>query len=472
MAPRGRRGRGRGREIAVHEPVIGENPVAAPSASTRAATESISLPPDDGTSPGSPTILTESISHLTLSEDEQLAEGRSSESAEPEIIVIKGEEYYRKDALAQKGKGKRKASQIWEEDKGFEIVNVKTGKKHYYCRICLDQLKDPSYKPLVVDGNSSVHTHFLRIHKINKEGMPIREESISTRTSSPALPELVTRFVFDKFKIALIRWVVFCHIAFSQIENRYFQALIFTLSAALVGFLPTRNTMRKWVMEEYEAQKKILKDELRKTRSKVHISFDLWTSPNYYALIAVVGHYIDCDGRRRVRLLGIKNIEGEHSGDNIAGAVLEVIKDYGIGDRVGFFMLDNASSNDVAVDIILRTLYPTMSDAARKRRRLRCLAHITNLVAQAFLLGPKANDVVDEIRQAYSRCDFDKIASIWRKHGALGRLHNIVRYIRLTPQRRQAFRAVVVEEERESWKEFNDLEVNLSTVLSYIYIQH
>jgi hypothetical protein len=65
--------------------------------------------------------------------------------------------------------------------------------------------------------------------------------------------------------------------------------------------------------------------------------------------------------------------------------------------------LDNASSNDVAVDRILHVLYPEMSEGARKRRRLRCLAHVTNLVAKAFYLGPKADDIVTELLAAERR---------------------------------------------------------------------
>ena len=111
----------------------------------------------------------------------------------------------------------------------------------------------------------------------------------------------------------------------------------------------------------------------------------------------------------------------------------------------------------MAVDHILCSLYPGMSAAARKRRRLRCLAHIINLVAKAFLLGPKADDVADELFLAQHQYDFQKLAAIWRKHGPLGRLQNLIRHIRLTPQRREKFKTCQVD--AGSWKEFNMLEV-------------
>lgn len=78
-----------------------------------------------------------------------------------------------------------------------------------------------------------------------------------------------------------------------------------------------------------------------------------------------------------------------------------MIGEYKIGGRVGYLMLDNASSKDKAVDLILRTLYPKMSEKQRKRRRLRCLAHVVNLAAWAFLLGKKADITLEEAGRSW-----------------------------------------------------------------------
>ena len=169
-----------------------------------------------------------------------------------------------------------------------------------------------------------------------------------------------------------------------------------------------------------------MRKELRSTRSNIHLSFDLWTSPNCYAIIAIVAHFIDSKGYRQTKLLAIRQLKGEHSGENIAASVLKVIKEYRIRDRIGFFVLDNAGSNDTAVEHILCSLYPEMSNEARKRRRLRCLLHVTNFVAKAFLLGRKAEDIADELYQAQYHADFKKMSRVWHKFGALGRLHNLI----------------------------------------------
>jgi hypothetical protein len=56
--------------------------------------------------------------------------------------------------LAGKRKGRKKTFPIWKH--GFEIMY---GTRRYYCSLCLDERKDPSYKPLVLDGNSSALAH-------------------------------------------------------------------------------------------------------------------------------------------------------------------------------------------------------------------------------------------------------------------------------------------------------------------------
>ncbi|KAM4060321.1 restless-like transposase [Hirsutella rhossiliensis] len=98
--------------------------------------------------------------------------------------------------------------------------------------------------------------------------------------------------------------------------------------------------------------------------------------------------WIDATGKRRSTVLGMRRVHGEHSGENLGSTVLELLTEYDIGgDQIGYFMLDNASSNDTAVEFILKELCPWMKPQQRRHRRLRCLGHIVNLCCQAFLMG-------------------------------------------------------------------------------------
>ena len=122
-------------------------------------------------------------------------------------------------------------------------------------------------------------------------------------------------------------------------------------------------------------------------------------------------------------------------------------------------MADNAESNDTCIDAVLRALYQNMSVKQRKARQLRCFGHITNLCAQAFIVGKDSEKICKQISTAYRNEDMAAVEKLWRKRGAVGLLHNIVRFIRLTPQRRGFFARIQMG---GSLAEFDSLEVVLA----------
>ena len=176
-----------------------------------------------------------------------------------------------------------------------------------------------------------------------------------------------------------------------------------------------------------------MKKDLKEARSAISISFDLWTSPNAHAVLRVVAHFIDRRGRRRNVVLGLREILGKHSGENQAGILIALFKEYEICGNIGYFMADNAESNDTCIDAVLRALYSNISVKQRKARRLRCFGHIINLCAQAFIVGKDSEKICKQLSAAYRNWDIATVEKLWRKRGAVGLLYNIVQYIRLTP---------------------------------------
>ena len=102
--------------------------------------------------------------------------------------------------------------------------------------------------------------------------------------------------------------------------------------------------------------------------------------------MAIITHYIDFNDARKTNLIALRNLDGEYIRENIAALLLNVFREYKIGNRIDFFILNNASANDICVDLILRRLYPKMNAKQRLRKRLRYLRHVINFSAQAFLL--------------------------------------------------------------------------------------
>ena len=93
----------------------------------------------------------------------------------------------------------------------------------------------------------------------------------------------------------------------------------------------------------------------------------------------------------------------------MAGVLIALFKEYNISKNIGYFMTDNAEANNTYIDAVLRALYPDMSAKKRKARRLRCFGHITNLCAQAFIVGKDSEKICKELSAAYRELDFARV---------------------------------------------------------------
>jgi len=80
----------------------------------------------------------------------------------------------------------------------------------------------------------------------------------------------------------------------SMIDNRFFVAFIRFINYAVLDFLPKfSSTLRKWVINEYKHQKEIKKETIRRSRSRISISFDTWTAPFAKKhIISVIAHFV------------------------------------------------------------------------------------------------------------------------------------------------------------------------------------
>ncbi|OLE52385.1 MAG: hypothetical protein AUG51_18275 [Acidobacteria bacterium 13_1_20CM_3_53_8] len=69
---------------------------------------------------------------------------------------------------------------------------------------------------------------------------------------------------------------------------------------------------------------------------------------------------------------------------------------------------------------------------------MRCLGHIINLAAKAFLFGKDSEAFEIESDAAHVLSHLEKLRELWLRKGPLGKLHNTLIFIMRTPQRRVA----------------------------------
>jgi hypothetical protein len=148
-------------------------------------------------------------------------------------------------------------------------------------------------------------------------------------------------------------------------------------------------------------------------------------------------------------MLAFRRHKGTHDGKNIASSIEQVIRGWAIEPKIGACVSDNASNNDTCLDA-LYLQFPRFTAADAKHRRLRCFGHILNLVAKAFLFGDDASvfELESDHLELLGECD--RALQHWRRKGPIGKLHNIVKFIRASPQRMEAFRKAAREEDAAS----------------------
>jgi hypothetical protein len=138
----------------------------------------------------------------------------------------------------------------------------------------------------------------------------------------------------------------------------------------------------------------------------------------------------------------MRRLYGSHSGENMAKMLVRIIQEFEITDRLGYFMIDNADSNDTCLEHLIREILPGATDDDIDERRLRCWGHVLNLVAKAFLFGTDADafELEDEANTALER-EQERLKA-WRKKGPVGKLHNIIVFIRASTQRKELFKNI------------------------------
>src|SRR5437773_982880 len=132
------------------------------------------------------------------------------------------------------------------------------------------------------------------------------------------------------------------------------QRLLEYLDPRWVKSLMTANTLWADCIRYFEIAKNTIINILSCAISRIHLTWDLWTSPNFKAMIAITTHWTDKNWKVQSTLLAIREIKGDHDGENISQVVHAVVKECEIVDRFGYFTGDNASNNDTAMKCLNR----------------------------------------------------------------------------------------------------------------------
>ena len=107
----------------------------------------------------------------------------------------------------------------------------------------------------------------------------------------------------------------------------------------------------KKIEQSWNYHKDVVRRKLQSAISSIHLSLDIWTSPNRLLLLGIVAHFVDYQEKLWKALLALRTI-ANHAREEQFAILLPILKDYGIVEKLGAIVGDNASTND--------TLYRTI----------------------------------------------------------------------------------------------------------------
>ena len=129
----------------------------------------------------------------------------------------------------------------------------------------------------------------------------------------------------------------------------------------------------------------------------------------------ITAHFIDSDWCLNRRIISFSVIE-DHRGKTIGKKIVACLQDWGI-ERLFAITVDNASTNDVAVNYVTMQLLAWRNDdaivLAGQYMHVRCCAHILNLIV---------------------------VSGLNELHASVAAIRNAVKYVRSSTTRLQAFK--------------------------------
>ncbi|OBS16537.1 hypothetical protein FPOA_12856 [Fusarium poae] len=318
-------------------------------------------------------------------------------------------DYIPEEYIANKN---RKGRRSWIQAYGFFLTEVspdlQTLQTYWACSKCDERGKSSLF---VATNTTSPIEHLRRSHMITEADGNAYEEDSSRADSQPPSKrrclELPTaRSNVNKAKELTVGWIVTANLPFTALSNPYLRRMLDLHDASLAKEVPwSRQSVRDTMRKLFEVKKGAISCQLEKAVTKISFSFDMWTSPNRYAFLGLHAHYLDASYQVQSRLLALRRVWGAHSGDNQATTIYDIFGEYGIRDRIG--------------------------------------------AVRAFIWGEDPDSFE---REAFTEAAFqveERELRLWRKRGAVGKLHNIVRFVRASPQRRELMKSLACSQRDE-----------------------
>jgi hypothetical protein len=147
---------------------------------------------------------------------------------------------------------------------------------------------------------------------------------------------------------------------------------------------PNRQRLRVLLDTHYEEAEKSLFPGLGST-TKVSLALDGWSSTNGHSFLGLTCYYISDDWKLKEVLLGFEEVDGSHTGWNLAQIVEKILLKHNLTHRLLAITADNASNNATLRRSLQEALQSKSVNWNAEAMSVNCLAHVLNLSAKSLL---------------------------------------------------------------------------------------
>lgn len=187
----------------------------------------------------------------------------------------------------------------------------------------------------------------------------------------------------------LIHQIIDDNKAFITIERLLFKQIFQDIPGIILPF-ESSSTVKRRLNEKLDIQRQELKKELTLTCKSIALSIDIQTSKNNLPILAIIGYWLTEDFLHKKRVLEFIELQGIHSGENIAIAIQSTLSELDLQEKLITITGDNASNNETMASELFHLLSETTLDKNKIQFQglnsyIRCLAHILNLIVKDIL---------------------------------------------------------------------------------------
>jgi hypothetical protein len=144
-----------------------------------------------------------------------------------------------------------------------------------------------------------------------------------------------------------------------------------------------------------------------------------------------VAYYLNQRFELRALLLALPRMAGAHTAVSLSIQLVTILDHYNLRESFGYTITDNASENRACLNLLSQELGFNTA-----KRYVLCMGHVINLVAHKVLFGSD----VESFEHELSNVTAEAVELMtWRRKGPIGKLHNLIRYITHSSNRRDAF---------------------------------